>query len=65
MKKTWVFKMNKIGFCYCAIKSVHTTAASLLAYNRATSLMLWTEDKRWKPSDDLSNQEKNQYGTVY
>jgi len=26
---------------------------------------LWPGDERWKPSDDLPNQEKNQYWTVY
>jgi len=27
--------------------------------------MLWSEKFRWKPNDDLPNEEKNQYWTVY
>jgi len=29
------------------------------------SLMMWSEDERWKPIDDLHNQEKIPYWTVY
>jgi len=42
-----------------------TSNFPFVLFCRVTSLMLWSEESRWKPSDDLSNQEKNQYWTVH